>query len=489
MSKISKPTIPKDLSLKYKYTSLNEMTVPGDYNFYGIIYDASFPYLNTDFPDTPFFECTIKVIDPNTNCLTNQKDFADSVVNLIIKASDKDSVPYIHSIGDIIRVHRGAYTHKENKKRNVYLNIVKGNMIKSAWCIFSGASDVLSREMNPYLCSHKNFTFELQDRNKIDELRNWLRNYFDKEGSLFYDREYKLDKRLINGSDNDALVHVVHKVELEDQLVFFVQDETDGCELHTFKYFNFIEKNDVLRLRSYKIYDKNVILMNTFSNILKIPQFSSYYKSFMNRLATKIKQIDPSADVPMYNLTKEIKTVASMSIDEMKSKTLLAKAKTNNEFETKRFDEITSEDNLFILNVNIMEIYPKPVYNFVNVLCQNCQSCYMISEVELDKNNRFQCEKCKTISIGKLHFNTTLQCRESSLSNQLITLHLCTFDNEGDNFFGIQPMDSYRNSNEFQKLGEVFKKMTSPDGYVSVLVQQYEGKVLRIVGKYDNYLN
>ena len=31
--------------------------------------------------------------------------------------------------------------------------------------------------------------------------------------------------------------------------------------------------------------------------------------------------------------------------------------------------------------------------------------------------------------------------------------------------------------------------MTSPDGYVSVLVQQYEGKVLRIVGKYDNYLN
>ena len=63
--------------------------------------------------------------------------------------------------------------------------------------------------------------------------------------------------------------------------------------------------------------------MNTFSNILKIPQFSSYYKSFMNRLATNIKQIDPSADVPMYNLTKEIKTVASMSIDEMKSKTLL----------------------------------------------------------------------------------------------------------------------------------------------------------------------
>ena len=78
MSKISKPTIPKDLSLKYKYTSLNEMTVPGDYNFYGIIYDASFPYLNTDFPDAPFFECTIKVIDPNTNCLTNKKDFADS---------------------------------------------------------------------------------------------------------------------------------------------------------------------------------------------------------------------------------------------------------------------------------------------------------------------------------------------------------------------------------------------------------------------------
>ena len=489
MTKNAKSIISDEITLKYKYTPLSEMIQPGEYNFYGIIYDASFPFLDAENPEDPRFECSIKLIDPGINCLSNESDFNDNVVNLIIKTSDKDSIPYVHNVGDIIRVHRGNYSPK--KKRNVYLHILKGNQVKSAWCIFSGASDVLSREMNPYLCSHQNFTFELQDRKMIDDLRNWIRNYFDKEKSLFYEREYKLDQRLLNGSDNDALVQVVHKVELDDQIVYFVQDETDGCELHTFKYFNFIEINDVLRLRSYKIYDKNVILMNTFSNILKIPQFSSYYKQFMNRLANKLKAIEPNIDIPIFNVSSQEKKDVPMdsSSGDMSGKQLLSKVICKgNEYDVKRYDEITSDDKFFIINVNIMEIYPKPVYNFVNVLCQNCQTSYLISEVEADKDNKIQCEKCKTMTQGKLHFNTTLQCRENNLSNQLITLHLCTYDGEGDNFFGIEPVDSYRNSNEFQKLGEVFKKMTSPDGYVSVLVQQYEGRILRIIGKYENFI-
>lgn len=110
--------------------------------------------------------------------------------------------------------------------------------------------------MNPYLCSHSYFTFENQDRTIIDNMRAWTMNYFSKQSSLFYDRESKLIDREKVGSDNDTIIQVVHKQELDDKIVFFIQDESDGCELHTFKYYNFIEVNDVIRLRSFKIFNR-----------------------------------------------------------------------------------------------------------------------------------------------------------------------------------------------------------------------------------------
>lgn len=110
--------------------------------------------------------------------------------------------------------------------------------------------------MNPYLCSHQNFTFENQDKTIINNLRNWIQTYFPKSNSLFYKRDSKLIDRATVGSDNDVLIQIVYKQQLEDKIVFFIQDETDGCELHTFKYFNFIEINDVIRLRSFRVFNK-----------------------------------------------------------------------------------------------------------------------------------------------------------------------------------------------------------------------------------------
>lgn len=479
-----------NLSLKYIYTPLSSLTDIGEYNFYGVIIDSSFPILDSSSPDNIHFECTLKLIDQNVNLLTHPSNYQDHIINLIIKTSDKANIPFIHNIGDIIRVHRGYYSPK--KRRNVYLQILKGNQMKSSWCVFSGASDILSREMTPYLCSHQNFTFEQQDRHIIENMRMWIRNYFDKEKSLLYEREYPLLERGLFGSDSDALVQVVHKVELEDQIVFFVHDDSDGCELHTFKYFNFIEVNDVLRLRSYKLFDKNVILMNTFSNILKVPQFSSLYKTFMNKLALKLKEIEPSLDIPLFksnttsndNNNKE-DNVHIENTNEPKC-SIEPIIQDNIQYEYMQYNEVTPENKEFILKVNILEIYPKPVYNFVNVLCENCNNVYLISEIEVDKDGNITCEKCKRITKGKMHFNATIQCREKNISNQLITVHLCTYDGEGKNFFGIEPVDSYRNSNEFQKLGEMFKKLCEPDNYVSLLVRQYEGNVLRIIGEYKH---
>jgi hypothetical protein len=72
-----------------------------------------------------------------------------------------------------------------------------------------------------------------------------------------YGKEFKLASRnQATPGDNDVLVQVVYKTELDDKVVYFIQDETDGCELHAYKYFNFVEVNDVIRLRAFKVFDK-----------------------------------------------------------------------------------------------------------------------------------------------------------------------------------------------------------------------------------------
>ena len=278
-------------SVKYIYTIFNDLKEQGEYNFYGIIYDASFPkeenaLLEADKKkNNSKYLCILKLIDQTTNCLTHSNNFNDNIIYLIIKSSEKDNMPYVHHIGDIIRVHRGLYAPK--KKRNVYLNVCKDNKVKGSWCLYSS----FTNSNEPYSCSNKKFTIESQDKQIIDNTKSWVKNYLNIDKSLIYPLAVNLENRINNGNDNDLLVHVVKKVELDDQVVLFIQDATDGCELHTYKYFNFIQDNDIIRVRSYKVFDNNNLIINEFGNILIIPENSSLYKGLFNSLVKKLKQI------------------------------------------------------------------------------------------------------------------------------------------------------------------------------------------------------
>ena len=280
-------------SYKYSYSSFDDIKEQGEYNFYGIIYDASFPKEEENFailPGTkeplPKYSCVLKLIDQTTNCLTNPTNFNENVITLIIQANERENIPFVHQIGDIIRVHRGVYVPKA--KRNVYLNLLKGNQFKGSWCIFSAEEDKDADK--PYLCSHKKYTYESQDKKNIESIRTWIKSYLVLDHSLVYFNQNTLANRVKEGSDKDLLVQVVKKLELDDQLVFFIQDTTDGCELHTYKYYDFIKENDVIRVRSYKVFDSDVLVLNEFGNILNVPTFSNYYKTFMNNLSKKLKE-------------------------------------------------------------------------------------------------------------------------------------------------------------------------------------------------------
>lgn len=123
----------------------------------------------------------------------------------------------------------------------------------AAWCIFDSKSE--SNEV--IQCSSKEYAMETHDNDLINECRQFSKNYFTKEGSFVCNYSVKLDKRFESPlSDFDLLLKVVEKTVLEDKIVYFVMDETDSCELHTYRYFNYVNKGDVIRLRSFKLYQE-----------------------------------------------------------------------------------------------------------------------------------------------------------------------------------------------------------------------------------------
>ena len=85
-------------------------------------------------------------------------------------------------------------------------------------------------------------------------MREWVRNYFLKKSSLSF---FKVDKLIdrVETLQYDLLLQIVDKKEIDDKIIYYVQDETDGCELHTYKYFDFFEINEIIRVRSVKLSD------------------------------------------------------------------------------------------------------------------------------------------------------------------------------------------------------------------------------------------
>ena len=268
----------------------------------------------------------------------------------------------------------------------MYVNLVHHNKHLSSWLIFAAGSDPNSKEYAPIGCSSANFTFEQYEKQKLDNLRTWVRTHFKEKKSLFYKYETKLiDRNNSNTSDLDVLVQVVFKTELDDKIVLFVQDETDGCELHVFKYFNFVEVYDVIRIRSFKVFDKDVILMNKFSNILKIPHFTDYYKEFINKIALKMKNLDPSADVPIFGKDR-IEDNAIMDIENQQTTQVSFIPSNKEAYPLRLLNDIKDIDGRIVLRLNVLEVYPTTIYELVSILCTNCEKRYLFNNQKINLN-------------------------------------------------------------------------------------------------------
>ena len=267
----------------HKYSSFNELSCTGDYNFYGVIYDATIPTIDDPSNPNSFYEVSLKLIDPTTNPLSPSSPNHFPYLTLIIRSNLRECMPYIHALGDIIRVQRGNYNPKTQTAHLLLTGITK---IISSWCIFSGNPDTSDKITTPLICTGSNCLIEQQDLDILNHMRTWINQHFQIKGSLSCKGDVKLNQRRLTYG-NDSIVQVIRKNVKVEYTAYVVRDETDIVDVRANKYFSFCEIGDVVRIGNYRVNKLKQIEITSNSNILIIPTFTECHKEFNNYINKK----------------------------------------------------------------------------------------------------------------------------------------------------------------------------------------------------------
>ena len=412
-----------------QYSLLIDLSEEKAYNFFGVIYDSSFPI--EEIQDNKiFYEITLKLIDPSKNCLSNKDNLKENILTLIIKSNIKECIPYIHKIGDIICINNGNYNVE---KRQISLFLTKVTRFVSSWILFEG---IETEEIKILQTSKINFDFPEYDREILKKIKSWLVPYIQIRNSLIYPDDIKLNNKRGN-SYNNSIAQIINKYDnYNDMIIYLVQDETERCQIKVLKYFNFFEVGDVIRISNYLINSDMQIVTNNCSNILLIPKVSNIYEEFIK----KVKQ-----NINVLNNTFNVSTLLNSNDDNKVLDNYLIKFKEN--------------ENLSYNIIKILKfkkcIYPQIFYN----------------------NNEENC------------FNYTFECEEKDNKSNII-IHYCNFDENGEGFFKNLVKNNL--SDDTIRIKKIINEIINSNLYCKILLEEIPMKmnniiypIYRIVGKYE----
>jgi hypothetical protein len=111
--------------------------------------------------------------------------------------------------------------------------------------------------------------------------------------------------------------------------------------------------------------------MNKFSNMLKIPPTFDLYREMVNKIATKLKTIESSSDVPMFGAYE--RKLEDLMIVENPTEFKVKPIKIESSYPIKSINDLTDSDEKFVLHLNVLKINPQSVYDSVLLLCSNCR--------------------------------------------------------------------------------------------------------------------
>ena len=433
--------------------------------------------------------------------------------------------------------------------RCIFSGLTPNGQIKNYNNTYNGFKNTI---FSPILSSKRYYSFNEDDEKIIKELREFIKNTLSIPKSIFYYKETTLDKRLFN-KENDTIVQIIYKTELNDIFIYYVQDDTDVCELHSFKYFDFIKINDVIRVRNYKFNEKNILTTNNFSNILIIPKHLGYYNEFLDKIKKKKENL-------INNFYDKNKKFLGKKINRNNLNDLFNKDNDNSKFNNfyKRLNDYDAEggNNIFneelqkekynyyfnknyldleeeekedkkiiltaikeereinpnekeinpdknkskslseyeLIEVQIIKYHPQNLKKCVKYFCPQCKKIFPLEEnSSIDPNNKIYCTKCRKDFYPNFYYQMVFECIENPKSNKILILHLCTFDGEGESFFGIMPTNFNIAKEQEIKLKKFLENLIENKGYVRVYVNRksyinknQKNTLCRIVGNYTN---
>ena len=380
-------------------------------------------------------------------------------------------MPFVHSVGDIIRVHRGYFSTAE--KNNIYINIKTENVVKSSFLLFHyDATENGSFE--PYGSSTAKYTFEENDKEIIADLRKWGKNYFSHEWSLNYPFLTNLAQRVQAKINFDLLVVIKDKKQDGDSLKLTVEDASDSAFLTVDKYFNFLNQGDVVRIRNAKCYNDQ-LYTSEFSNFLTINK--DFY--LCGTLKNDKKARSFNSELLAHHRAHRFVPVTTASAAEA-SKQSLSNVAIGQEV---------------VKELNMLKVKEDDLRNCSKHLC-SCGTFVELAKTT-SKDKKIKCTQCKKKEDLNCVFEFNVYCQEDLFSNKVLELSInSTVDNVASFFYRIEPVNFFlkENANTLNKFKRYMAYLMNEKiyfrGHFKVMKRSKDKLLLDLVGDYsfENYV-
>lgn len=381
------------------------------------------------------YVCTLKLID-ETVCQGLARKSAPEYLAATIFGKNADELPQPTKVGSIIRIHRGQ---TKKYKEGMQLNCDIG--IKGAWLLF----DPLDGQ-TPIAQTGKKYTFTIADKARLNALRKFIKTYFAKHelaGLTLKEAEKKKPK------DFDTVCLVLDIKQKDKCFKVKICDATKIAKLELpLARKGLVNPLDIIRLRSANYSDGKFkgLLLNEYSNILRIPKDYVSAKDLMKELKEGKVAAEIKSQVKLYTPNDEEVTK------------ILKNHKQNKAVSLKKMfaEEVTKNSQKFFkTRVNVVEVGPKDPHEWLCVVDDKTKKQYKLEDV-------FKGKKAKLPEGMSYYHKLQLFVKDKSVKtdSNLYILFLCSVEGKGKELIPLphgreQPTEEY-----FKQLNKIYKLLT-----------------------------
>lgn len=214
----------------------------------------------------------MKLIDQTLNPVTGKKSY-EKFMYAAFFGKTINLVPNIKDLGCIIRVHRG----RNKKARGVYeLNCAINGI--GAWTLFDINGNSIQQ-------SGKSYTFTENDKEILREISKFDKDFFEKYDFKYENIEYARSKEL---KDFNIVCGIID-INFEAKYAYLkICDQENEAMVEISKgNTEKLEKFNIIKIANANFKNKDIIIMNEHSNIMKIPKDFQISQKILEAIKTK----------------------------------------------------------------------------------------------------------------------------------------------------------------------------------------------------------